>query len=46
MRNKDFGWRQSVGLVEYHPSDRDIVLHQSRPVREPFLETKGFKYQI
>ena len=30
----------SVGLVEYHPSDRDIVLHQSRPVREPFLETK------
>ncbi len=30
----------SVGLVEYHPSDGDIVLHQSRPVREPFLETK------
>ena len=30
----------SVGLVEYRLSDGDSVLHQSRPVREPFLETK------
>ena len=30
----------SVGLVEYHLSDGGRVLHQSRPVREPFLETK------
>ena len=30
----------SVGLVEYHISNDGSVLHQSRPVREPFLETK------
>ena len=30
----------SVGLVEYHLSDGGRVLHQSRPMREPFLETK------
>ena len=30
----------SVGLVEYHISNGRSVLHQSRPVREPFLETK------
>ena len=30
----------AVGLVEYRLSDGGKVLHQSRPVREPFLETK------
>ena len=30
----------SVGLVEHRISDGGRVLHQSRPVREPFLETK------
>ena len=30
----------SVGLVEYQPSNGGKVRHQSRPVREPFLETK------
>ncbi len=30
----------AVGLVEHRTSDGGVVLHQSRPVREPFLETK------
>lgn len=30
----------AVGLVEYHLLDGKTILHQSRPVREPFLETK------
>ena len=29
-----------IGLVEYDTRDGREVLHQSRPVREPFLETK------
>ena len=29
-----------IGLVEYNPKNGREVLHQSRPVREPFLETK------
>ena len=29
-----------VGLIEYHISDGGRVFHQSRPVREPFLEIK------
>ena len=29
----------SVGLVEYHPLAGEKVMHQSRPVREPLLET-------
>ena len=29
-----------VGLIEYRISDGGRVLHQSRPVREPFLEIK------
>ena len=29
-----------TGLVEYNTQDGREVLHQSRPVREPFLETK------
>ena len=29
----------STGLVEYHISDGEVVMHQSRPVRQPLVET-------
>ena len=35
-----------TGLVEYDSQNGREVLHQSRPVREPFLETRVLKHQV